>query len=103
MRPLKEYLEEIKSIARDAAKNSKIKGGHVSWAFMVIGVFFTVTQTYALCHRGMEDNVLWRGWVDAAAALPVLLMEGSALALVYGRHTCLRLDSDVGQRFARHC
>jgi hypothetical protein len=90
MRPLKEYLDELKSIAREAAKDTKIRGSHVAWAMMWVGVAVTGTMTYALCHKGMSNSVLWAGWVAFAAFLPVALMEGSALALVYGRHHWFR-------------
>jgi hypothetical protein len=96
MRPLREYLGELREIARDAARDTKIRGSHIAWAMMLIGVVVTGTQTYALCHAGMADNVLWDTWVDVAAAMPVLLMEGSALALVYGRHHWFRSRAQRG-------
>jgi hypothetical protein len=96
MRPLREYLNELRDIARDAAKDTKIRGSHVAWAMMIIGVIVTGTQTYALCHQGMTDNVLWDNWVDFAAFLPVALMEGTALALVYGRHHWFRSRAQRG-------
>jgi hypothetical protein len=90
MRPLREYLDELKTIARDAARDTKIKGAHIAWIMMLVGVLVTGTMTYALCHAGMSSSVLWQSWVDFAAFLPVALLEGSALALVYGRHHWFR-------------
>jgi hypothetical protein len=90
MRPLKEYLDELKTIAREASRDTKIRGSHVAWGMMIVGVLVTGTQTYALCYLGMIDNVLWQGWVIVAAFLPTLLLEGSALSLVYGRHHWFR-------------
>jgi len=57
---------------------------------MIVGVVVTGTMTYALTHKGMESSALWKRWVDVAAFLPVTLLEGSALALVYGRHHWFR-------------
>jgi hypothetical protein len=85
MRELREYLQEFKDIARKGL-GDKIKGSTVAWIFMWAGVAFTAPMTYAFCYNGMMDNALWAAWVTVAAACPVLLMEGSAIALVYGRH-----------------
>jgi hypothetical protein len=86
MRPLKEYLDELKDVAREVAKNRKIRGSHFAWLMMIVGVGVTGTMTYALCHRGMQSSDLWASWIDVAALFPVVLMEGSALALTFGRH-----------------
>lgn len=91
MQHLDAYQREMKEIARQAsAGNSKIKGSVIAWIMMLIGVAVTGTMTYALTRKGMESNYLWQKWVDVAAALPVLLMEGSAIALVYGKHNWFR-------------
>jgi hypothetical protein len=62
----------------------------MAWLMMIVGVVVTGTMTYSLTHQGMQSNVLWRRWVDVAAFLPVTLLEGSALGLVYGRHHWFR-------------
>ncbi|HEY7416958.1 MAG TPA: hypothetical protein VH593_17360, partial [Ktedonobacteraceae bacterium] len=67
-------------------------GSKVAWAMMITGVLVTGTMTYSLTHKGMISNALWKGWVDFAALLPVALLEGSALALVYGRHHWFRSE-----------
>lgn len=86
MRSLKEYLDELRDTAREVAKNRKIRGSHFAWLMMIVGVGVTGTMTYALCRRGMRSSELWAAWVDVAALFPVVLMEGSALALTFGRH-----------------
>jgi hypothetical protein len=96
MRPLKEYLNEMKAIAREASKDTRIRGSHFAWLMMIVGVAVTGTMTYSLCHKGMSDNVLWAAWVGFAAFLPVALLEGSALALVYGRHHWFRSRQQRG-------
>jgi hypothetical protein len=90
MRPLREYLDELKTIARDAAKDTRIRGSHLAWIMMLFGVAVTGTASYSLCYAGMASSVLWGGWVAFAAFLPVALLEGSALSLTYGRHFWFR-------------
>jgi hypothetical protein len=81
----------MKQIAQDAGK-SKGKGHWVAWLMMLVGVVVTGTMTYALTRKGMASSLLWRTWVDVAAFLPTVLLEGSALALVYGRHHWFRSE-----------
>ncbi len=93
MQTLNQYQREMREIANEASQNKGvIGGGKVAWAMMIIGVVVTGTMTYDLTHNGMKSNVLWKGWVDFAAFLPVTLLEGSALALVYGRHHWFRSE-----------
>ena len=96
MQPLEHYTREMKNIANDASKSKgRISGGAVAWAMMWIGVVVTGTMTYALTRKGMTSSMLWASWVSFAALLPVALLEGSAVALVYGRHHWFRSN---GQR-----
>jgi hypothetical protein len=91
MQNLDHYNREMRQIADDASKKKGIiGGGAMAWAMMLIGVVVTGTMTYALTHKGMMSSALWKAWVDFAALLPVALLEGSALALVYGRHYWFR-------------
>lgn len=81
----------MKQIASEVGRDrGLIGGGAFAWLMMVVGVIVTGTMTYSLTHAGMSGNALWRAWVDIAAFLPVALLEGSALALVYGRHHWFR-------------
>jgi uncharacterized membrane protein YidH (DUF202 family) len=91
MNNLNHYQREMKAIAHDAGKTNG-KGHWVAWAMMIVGVVVTGTMTYALTNKGMASSRLWRTWVDVAAFLPVILLEGSALALVYGRHHWFRSE-----------
>ncbi len=93
MPTLNQYQREMQEIAKEAGRDKGvIGGGAVAWLMMVIGVIVTGTMTYSLTHKGMRSNALWKGWVDFAALLPVALLEGSALALVYGRHHWFRSE-----------
>lgn len=95
MNNLNHYQREMKEIAQGAEK-TKGKGHWVAWAMMIVGVFVTGTMTYALTAKGMASSRLWRTWVDVAAFFPVVLLEGSALALVYGRHHWFRSEEQRG-------
>lgn len=91
MQNLDHYNREMREIAQDASKQKGIIGGGVmAWTMMIVGVIVTGTMTYSLTHEGMKSSSLWKAWVDFAAFLPVTLLEGSALALVYGRHYWFR-------------
>ena len=91
MQKLETYQREFSDIARQSAQDKGIiGGGFVAWAMMLIGVIVTGTMTYSLTREGMQSNSLWREFVNVAAALPVVLLEGSALALAYGRHHWFR-------------
>src|SRR5262249_47003052 len=90
MKPLDRYTREMNDVIHAASKQKGIGGSWWAWSMMVIGVVVTGTMTYSLTHQGMQSSVLWKRWVDVAALLPVALLEGSALALVYGRHHWFR-------------
>jgi hypothetical protein len=90
MKPLKHYIDKMTAIVEKASEETGIKGSHFAWIMMVIGVLATSTMTYSLCLKGMSTNALWQSWVELAAFFPVALMEGSALALTYGRHFWFR-------------
>jgi hypothetical protein len=89
---LNHYQNEMREIAQKASKQRGVGGGLVAWLMMIVGVAVTGTMTYALTRRGMANSLLWRTWVDFAAFLPTVLLEGSALALVYGRHHWFRSE-----------
>ncbi|HEX5083546.1 MAG TPA: hypothetical protein VFY40_15980 [Blastocatellia bacterium] len=91
MNNLNHYQREMKAIAHDAGKD-KGRGHWLACLMMIVGVVVTGTMTYALTVKGMSSSRLWRTWVDVAAFLPVVLLEGSALALVYGRHHWFRSE-----------
>ncbi len=97
MENLEHYTSEMKETARQATKQKGlIGGGTMAWAMMLIGVIVTGTMTYSLTYKGMQSSALWREWVAIAAFLPVTLLEGSALALVYGRHYWFRSSQQRG-------
>lgn len=97
MRSLDYYAREMKQTADQASKNKGIIGGSgMAWVMMLVGVVVTGTMTYSLTRRGMASSALWSEWVDVAAFMPVILLEGSALALVYGRHHWFRSSEQRG-------
>lgn len=97
MKSLNSYTSEMKAVAHNASKDKGIIGGSgMAWAMMLVGVVTTGSLTYSLTHRGMSNSALWKEWVDLAAFLPVALLEGSALALVYGRHHWFRSSEQRG-------
>jgi hypothetical protein len=91
MNNLNHYQREMKVITQDATQ-TKGKGHWVAWLMMIVGVVVTGTMTYSLTRKGMANSALWREWVTVAAFLPTVLLEGSALALVYGRHHWFRSE-----------
>ena len=92
MNNLDHYNREMKQIAQDASKGKGKGGGVVAWLMMLVGVVVTGTMTYALTRKGMASSLLWRTWVNIAAFLPTVLLEGSALALVFGRQHWFRSE-----------
>jgi hypothetical protein len=92
MNNLDYYNREMRQIAQDASKRKGVGGGVVAWLMMLVGVVVTGTMTYALTRKGMASSLLWRTWVNVAAFLPTVLLEGSTLALVYGRHHWFRSE-----------
>ncbi len=95
MKPLHNYTREMKQISNDASGQKGTGGGVFAWLMMIVGVIVTGTMTYSLTAQGMQSSALWSEWTDVAALFPVVLLEGSALALVYGRHHWFRSS---GQR-----
>ncbi len=95
MKPLHNYTREMKQISNDASGQKGTGGGVFAWLMMIVGVVVTGTMTYSLTYQGMQSSALWSEWTDVAALFPVVLLEGSALALVYGRHHWFRSS---GQR-----
>ncbi|HEU0177356.1 MAG TPA: hypothetical protein VFV58_24085 [Blastocatellia bacterium] len=92
MNTLNHYQGEMREIAQAAGKQKGVGGSLVAWAMMIVGVIVTGTMTYALTKKGMSNSLLWRTWVNVAAFLPTILLEGSALALVYGRQHWFRSE-----------
>src|SRR5262245_46634275 len=85
----------MKQISNNASDQKGTGGGFFAWLMMIVGVAVTGTMTYSLTYQGKQSSPLWSEWVDVAALFPVVLLEGSALALVYGRHHWFRSS---GQR-----
>jgi hypothetical protein len=85
MKNVNDFDTEIDVVAEKASQEDK-NGNWLAWLMMFVGVIATGTMTYSLTHKGMTSSVLWKGWVSLASFGPVLLLEGSAVALTYGKH-----------------
>ncbi|MFZ9310730.1 MAG: hypothetical protein ACO24O_04415 [Arenimonas sp.] len=64
-----------------------------------IGVIVTGFQTHCLTYHGMQGSALYSDWLDLAALLPVCLLEGTAVSLIYCR---LRVFKGATQRRLAH-
>ena len=89
MKRLDEYTSEMAAEV-ERAREAGGEGAWVYYGMVLVGVVATGTLTYSLTRRGMAGAALWSEWAAFAAALPVALLEGSAVALMYGRHHWFR-------------
>ena len=92
MKRLEDYTSEMDAVVEEAQESGG-DGSVVYYGMVLVGVVVTGTLTYSLARRGMNGSTLWGDWLAFAAFLPVLLLEGSALALMYGRHHWFRSTS----------
>lgn len=98
MKRLDEYTSEMAAEV-ERAREAGGEGAWVYYGMVLVGVLVTGTLTWSLTRRGMAGGALWSEWAAFAAALPVALLEGSAVALMYGRHHWFR---SRGQRELGH-
>ncbi len=92
MKRLEDYQTEMETVVEEAQETGG-DGSMVYYGMVLVGVVVTGTLTYSVTRRGMNGSELWGDWLAFAAFLPVVLLEGSALALMYGRHHWFRSAS----------
>lgn len=99
MKDFDKYMERSKQIQKESDDQGDAAGYVFPWVMIVIGVIVTGFQTHALTYRGMQGYALYADWLDIAAVLPVFLLEGTAIALIYCR---LRVFKGDQQRALAH-
>src|SRR5262249_59390541 len=85
MKHFAKYKQRRQPIARRAEQSGGGLGRALAWLMIAVGVVVTGVQTHALARNGMRGSLLYAAWLDIAAWLPVLLLEGTALSLILGR------------------
>jgi len=85
MKDFDKYKQRAQRIATAAEQSGGGLGRILAWVMIAVGVLVTGVQTHALAYNGMRGSMLYRGWLDIAAWLPVLLLEGTAVSLILGR------------------
>lgn len=89
MQNLNQFKEKNRDIVTKVERGSD--GGSVIYYGMVlVACLVTGTLTYSLIHKGMSGSPLYKDWLAFAAFLPTLLLEGSAIGLMYGRQHWFR-------------
>ena len=85
MKDFEKYQQRSKQIADKARTSGDTLGTVIPWLMIAVGVIVTAIQTHSLSYRGMGGSDLYAGWLDVAAWLPVVLLEGTAIGLILGR------------------
>jgi hypothetical protein len=85
MKDFAKYQQRSKQIAAKAEKSGGTMGVVIPWLMILVGVVVTAIQTHSLAYRGMRGSALYADWLDVAAWLPVVLLEGTAIGLILGR------------------
>ena len=85
MKDFDKYKQRAQRIAARAERSGGGIGRVLAWVMIAVGVLVTGVQTHALAYNGMRGSMLYRDWLDIAAWLPVLLLEGTAVSLILGR------------------
>lgn len=85
MKDFDKYQERSKAIAESARKSGDGLGHTIAWLMILVGVVITGIQTHSLAYDGMKGSILYQDWLDIAAWLPVIILEGTAISLTLGR------------------
>jgi hypothetical protein len=85
MKDFDKYKQRAQRIAARAEQSGGGLGRILAWLMITVGVVVTGVQTHALAYNGMRGSMLYRGWLDVASWLPVVLLEGTAVGLILGR------------------
>lgn len=85
MKDFDRYIARSRRITSQVEKSGNGLGMTISWLMILVGVVVTGIQTHSLTYAGMQGSRLYEGWLDVAAWLPVILLEGTAISLTIGR------------------
>lgn len=85
MKDFDKYQQRSRQIADKARTGGDTLGTVTPWLMIAVGVIVTAIQTHSLSYRGLSGSGLYAGWLDVAAWLPVVLLEGTAVGLTLGR------------------
>lgn len=85
MKDFDAHLKKSKKIAESAEAKGNLAGQVIPWLMISVGVVVTGIQTHELAYNGMKGSQLYAEWLDIAAWLPVILLEGTAIGLTAGR------------------
>jgi hypothetical protein len=97
---LDDFKREADEVLDEYNDNKKDSPEWFYYAMVIVGVVVTGTMSYSLCRRGMSQSWVGQQWLTFVSALPVVLLEGSALGLMYARHYWFRSEQErlVGHR-----
>jgi hypothetical protein len=99
MKDFDKYLKRSNDIIEKSRNSGNGLGHTISWIMILVGVVVTAVQTHSLAHKGMQGSILYKDWLDVAAWLPVVLLEGTAIGLTLGR---LFFFKSISQRGLGH-
>jgi len=85
MKDYEKYQKRSREIEDAAQQGGNLLGTVIPWLMIAVGVVVTAIQTHSLGYHGMSGSDLYAGWLDVAAWLPVVLLEGTAVGLTLGR------------------
>jgi hypothetical protein len=83
---LEDFKRESDDVLEEYNDNKKDSPEWFYYTMVFVGVVVTGTMSYSLCRRGMSKSWVPQQWLSFVSALPVVLLEGSALGLMYARH-----------------
>lgn len=95
MKTLQEFEQDNQQIVASVEKD-KGTGGWIYYSMVVAACLVTGTLTYSLVYKGMSGSPLYKEWLRIAAFVPTILLEGSAIGLMYGRQYWFRSKAQRG-------
>jgi hypothetical protein len=99
MKDFDKYLKRSNELTEKARNSGNGLGHTISWLMILVGVVVTAIQTHSLAYNGMKGSILYKDWLEVAAWLPVILLEGTAIGLTLGR---LYFFKSISQRSLGH-
>lgn len=89
MQNLNQFKQKNREIVAKVEKGSD-GGSFIYYGMVLVACLVTGTLTYSLIQKGMSGSPLYQDWLAFAAFLPTILLEGSAVGLMYGRQHWFR-------------